>query len=63
MHIVSKGKPKSEWQGFEEHLLNVAELARKFGDEFGSGEWAYLTGLWHDLGKFQLFYLFGYTCV
>ena len=21
----------------------------KFGDEFGSGEWAYLAGLWHVL--------------
>lgn len=39
------GKPKSEWQGLEEHRLNVAELAKKFGDEFGSGEWAYLAGL------------------
>ncbi|MBI4683786.1 MAG: hypothetical protein HY755_01135 [Nitrospirae bacterium] len=70
-----EGKPKSEWQGLEEHLRNVAELARKcggdcprftdgakrsrrigtvpgvkFGDEFGSGDWAYLAGLWHDLG-------------
>ncbi len=33
----------------EEHLLNVAELAKKFGDEFGSGEWVYLEGLWHDI--------------
>ena len=40
-----EGKPKSEWQGLEEHLLNVAELAKKFGDEFGSGDWAYLARL------------------
>jgi len=40
-----EGKPKSEWQGLEEHLRNVAELAKKFGDEFGSGDWAYLVGL------------------
>ncbi|MBI4690167.1 MAG: hypothetical protein HY754_07870 [Nitrospirae bacterium] len=40
-----EGKPKGELQGLEDHLLNVAELARKFGDEFGSGEWAYLAGL------------------
>ncbi len=48
-----EGKPTSEWQGLEEHLLNVAELAKKFGDEFGSGDWAYLAGLWHDLGKYS----------
>jgi hypothetical protein len=41
-----EGKPQSEWHLLEEHLLNVAELAKKFGDEFGSGEWAYLAGLW-----------------
>lgn len=39
-----EGKPVDDWQGLGEHLLNVAELARKFGDEFGSGEWAYLAG-------------------
>ena len=39
-----EGKPKSEWQGLEKHLLNVAELAKKFGDEFGSGEWGRLAG-------------------
>ncbi|MBI5206119.1 MAG: hypothetical protein HZA11_14490 [Nitrospirae bacterium] len=43
-----EGKAQSKWQGLGEHLLNVAELAKKFGDEFGSGEWAYLAGLWHD---------------
>ena len=58
-----EGKPKSEWQGLEEHLTppSVLPLARggwrgyakKFGDEFGSGEWAYLAGLWHDLGKYS----------
>ena len=50
-----EGKPESEWQGLEEHLRNVAELAKKFGDEFGSGDWAYLAGLWHDLGKNSIF--------
>ncbi|MBI1811671.1 MAG: CRISPR-associated helicase Cas3' [Nitrospirae bacterium] len=48
-----KGKPTREWQGLGEHLLNVAELAKKFGDEFGSGDWAYLAGLWHDMGKYS----------
>lgn len=47
------GKPPSEWQLLEDHLKNVAELARSFGEPFGAGEWAYLAGLWHDLGKYS----------
>ncbi len=41
-----EGKLVSEWQRLEEHLLNVADLAKKFAGEFGSGEWAYLAGFW-----------------
>lgn len=33
------------------HLREVARLARRFAEPFGAGEWAYLAGLWHDLGK------------
>lgn len=47
------GKPKEEWQPLEKHLRNVAEMARGFAEEFGTGGWAYLAGLWHDLGKYQ----------
>jgi CRISPR-associated endonuclease/helicase Cas3 len=47
------GKPKEDWQPLEDHLKNVAEMAKKFADEFGSGDWGYLAGLWHDLGKYQ----------
>ena len=47
------GKPKEEWQRLEEHLKNVAEMAQGFAEEFGAGEWGYLAGLWHDLGKYQ----------
>ena len=34
------GRPVEEWQLLDEHLLNVAKLARRFADEFGCGEWA-----------------------
>jgi len=34
--------PRGGWRG---------STAKKFGDGFGSGDWAYLAGLWHDLGK------------
>ncbi|MGD9578749.1 MAG: CRISPR-associated helicase Cas3' [Syntrophorhabdus sp.] len=47
------GRPQEEWQPLEEHLKNVAEMARGFAEDFGAGEWAYLAGLWHDLGKYS----------
>lgn len=47
------GKPPQAWQRLEDHLRAVAQLARQFGEEFGAGDWAYLAGLWHDLGKYS----------
>jgi len=48
-----EGKPIDEWHLLEEHLKGTAELAKSFAGEFGSGEWGYLAGLWHDLGKYS----------
>ncbi len=42
-----------EWHGLRDHLEAVARLARRFAEPFGAGEWAYLAGLWHDLGKYS----------
>lgn len=47
-----KGKPTSEWHHLEEHLKGTAALAASFAAEFGCGEWGYLAGLWHGLGKY-----------
>ncbi|MDH7514116.1 MAG: CRISPR-associated helicase Cas3' [Clostridiales bacterium] len=47
------GKPIHVWQRLEDHLVNVANIARRFSEEFGAGEWGYLAGLWHDLGKYR----------
>lgn len=47
------GRPQEEWQLLEDHLKNVAKMAKGFASEFGAGEWGYLAGLWHDLGKYQ----------
>ena len=44
-------KPPSEWQPLEEHLKNVAGMARSFADSFDAREWGYLAGLWHDVGR------------
>jgi CRISPR-associated endonuclease/helicase Cas3 len=32
------GKPQEEWQRLEDHLNNVAEMARGFAEDFGAGE-------------------------
>src|SRR5690625_4312502 len=40
------------YQSVQEHLDNVAYLARQYGDEIGLGAHAELAGLLHDMGKF-----------
>ncbi len=37
----------------EEHLLKVAHKAEEFAKAFNSHDWARLSGLWHDLGKYR----------
>ncbi|MBC8548373.1 MAG: CRISPR-associated helicase Cas3' [Candidatus Brocadiales bacterium] len=37
----------------EDHLKCTAKLAKSFANAFGSGEWAYLAGSWHDMGKYS----------
>jgi len=49
-----EGEPPEQWQPLEEHLKNVAQLANEFAAPFDGDEWAYLAGLWHDLGKYSL---------
>ncbi len=46
------GRPPNDWQPLEAHLQNVAERAASFAAPFGASSWAYLAGLWHDLGKY-----------
>ncbi|NWF56088.1 MAG: CRISPR-associated endonuclease Cas3'' [Syntrophaceae bacterium] len=48
-----EGKPREEWHRLEDHLKKVAEMAREFANKFQAGDWGYLAGLWHDLGKFS----------
>jgi len=45
--------PNGKWDEhfLDEHLHEVANLARKFAEQFGSEDWASLAGMWHDLGK------------
>ncbi|HBD7061726.1 TPA: CRISPR-associated helicase Cas3' [Legionella pneumophila] len=37
----------------DEHLRSVASLASKNARIFGGSDWAFLAGLWHDLGKYR----------
>ena len=37
----------------EDHLREVAKLSETFAGEFGAGDWAYIAGLWHDIGKYR----------
>ncbi|MDP2751028.1 MAG: CRISPR-associated endonuclease Cas3'', partial [Rhodocyclaceae bacterium] len=37
----------------DEHLHEVARIAANFATVFGSGDWANVAGLWHDLGKYS----------
>ena len=48
-----EGKPPKDWHRLEDHLKAVAEMARRFANDFHAGDWAYLAGLWHDLGKYS----------
>jgi CRISPR-associated endonuclease/helicase Cas3 len=47
------GQSSAGWEPLDTHLRNVAALAKQFAGVFDSGEWGYLAGLWHDLGKYR----------
>ncbi|MEW6202981.1 MAG: CRISPR-associated helicase Cas3', partial [bacterium] len=48
-----ENRPPEEWQRLDEHLRNVANLAKQFAESFGGGDWGYAAGLWHDIGKYS----------
>ncbi len=51
--IAHVSEDKSRFHILEDHLNGVAGLASAMAAEFGASEWAYLAGLWHDLGKYS----------
>ena len=53
-HVKQEIDGRWETHLLEEHLYEVAGLAEKFAQSFDSKDWAYLAGLWHDLGKYRL---------
>lgn len=46
-----EGEPESSWQTLADHLSGTAIRSRDFAELFDAGEWAYLLGQLHDLGK------------
>ncbi len=46
-------EPPDRWQLLADHLRQTAKKARSFAATFGAEDWAYLAGLWHDLGKYS----------
>jgi len=48
------GRPPEQWQRLEDHLREVAEVARGFANDFQAGDWGYLVGPWHDIGKYTI---------
>ncbi len=51
-HTLPGARPEN-WERLEEHLENVARLAQGFANAWDAGDWGYIIGLWHDLGKFS----------
>ena len=45
-----EGKPPEDWHRLEDHLKEVAEMARGVANELGAGDWGYLAGLRSDPG-------------
>jgi len=54
-YFAHSGTPhdKSDWQLLPEHLLAVAKLAAEYATHFGLEKAAYVSGLFHDLGKYN----------
>jgi len=48
-----EGRDGLEPHPLEDHLRKVAYLSSCFAAEFDGGDWGFLAGLWHDLGKYR----------
>lgn len=53
MTYIAHAKQNLPAHPLEDHLRKVAHLGQEFAEIFGASDWAYLAGLWHDLGKYR----------
>lgn len=51
-HVRNEG---GRWltQSVDDHCFGVALLAKQMAEPFHAESWAYLCGLWHDIGKYS----------
>ena len=52
-HVRQRDDGSFEVHDLENHLREVAMGAERFAENFGSQDWGFLAGLWHDLGKYS----------
>ena len=52
-HSKKGDSDKHAWQSLDEHLIQTAQLAEGFAKAWNAGDWGYLAGLWHDIGKYS----------
>ncbi len=50
---TTDSRDKSTWQPLKTHLTNVAEIASAFASDFNGKEFAYASGILHDIGKYS----------
>ncbi|MTI95229.1 MAG: CRISPR-associated helicase Cas3' [Firmicutes bacterium] len=55
MHFYahSSAVPGKPWQKLSEHLSNTAKRAEQFASEFHAGDFGYICGALHDIGKYS----------
>ena len=53
MYIAHIRESDSEIQSVKEHLQNTAYRAKVFADSFNNGNYGYIAGLFHDIGKYS----------
>lgn len=49
--LYAHSDPQRPWETLDAHAASVAKLAASHAAAFGAGDWGYLLGHWHDLGK------------
>ena len=50
---TTENPDKHDWQLLKDHLLQVADLAASFASDFNASEFAYASGILHDIGKYS----------
>lgn len=53
MYIAHTRENDSETQSLKQHLEKTANLARQFGKKFDNGDYAFICGMLHDIGKYS----------